>query len=206
MYVEVKTVMDPTVRTRIVKRRSEFESSPDGFVETYSPLTEAFRQRIGGAQWLLSRVTVPREVSSGIAAVCAKLRVDGVRGDIVVDRAARAFAALMGLDNVCPVIVGKVIRQCLRHRIRSAPGCDLEVLMEEAFFEAFQVKLPPNGDGGSDWVDEALQIPPAPDQNTFAASREKSLERLEGVGESFIRISLPSLGRRQTSLSNLTCS
>jgi magnesium chelatase subunit I len=96
---------------------------------------------VSGAQWLLPRVEVPESVSFNIAKVCARLRVDGIRGDIVVDRAARAFAALKGASVVDSYFVEKVLPLCLRHRVRSAPGCDAKELVLEAYREVFQPEI-----------------------------------------------------------------
>ena len=56
-----------------------------------------------------------------ITAACASLGVDGVRGDIVTARAARALAALDGLDEVGEEHVRRAAALALLHRRRRDP-------------------------------------------------------------------------------------
>ena len=49
------------------------------------------------------------------------LDVDGLRGDIVTNRAAKAFAAYNGRKEVAVDDIEKVIVLCLRHRLRKDP-------------------------------------------------------------------------------------
>jgi magnesium chelatase subunit D len=56
-----------------------------------------------------------------ITAACAKLGVDGVRGDIVSARAARALAALDGADEVAEEHVRRAAALALAHRRRRDP-------------------------------------------------------------------------------------
>jgi len=46
------------------------------------------------------------------------LDVDGLRGDIVTNRAAKAFAAFQGQSEVSVADISKIIILCLRHRLR----------------------------------------------------------------------------------------
>jgi len=46
------------------------------------------------------------------------LNVDGLRGDIVTNRAARAYCAFDGRTEVSVEDVQSVITLCLRHRLR----------------------------------------------------------------------------------------
>ncbi len=55
-----------------------------------------------------------------ISEVCSLLDVDGIRGDITVNKAAAAFAALEGRAEVTPADVQRIIALCLNHR--RAPG------------------------------------------------------------------------------------
>ena len=50
-----------------------------------------------------------------------KSDVDGLRGDIVTNRAAKAFAAYNGRSTVTVEDIENVITLCLRHRLRKDP-------------------------------------------------------------------------------------
>ncbi|KAJ1387546.1 P-loop containing nucleoside triphosphate hydrolase [Sesbania bispinosa] len=74
-----------------------------------------------------------------ISKVCAELNVDGLRGDIVTNRAAKALAALKGRDKVSAEDIATVIPNCLRHRLRKDPleSIDSGLLVIEKFYEVF---------------------------------------------------------------------
>ncbi len=53
--------------------------------------------------------------------ICSLLDVDGIRGDMVVNRAARALVAFEGRTEVTIEDVARVIALCLNHRMRKDP-------------------------------------------------------------------------------------
>merc|ERR1712087_590447 len=75
-------------------------------------------KQILAAQKRLSSVTIGAKITRKISQVCSELNVDGLRGDIVTNRAAKAFCAFDGRDTVNEDDVKKVITLCLRHRLR----------------------------------------------------------------------------------------
>lgn len=62
------------------------------------------------------RVKVPRDLQLLISDMCSRLNVDGLRGDLVINRAAKALVAFEGRDTVTQEDVGRVISACLNHR------------------------------------------------------------------------------------------
>ena len=60
-----------------------------------------------------------RDIKLKISEICSLLDVDGIRGDMVINRASRALVALEGRTEVALDDVAKVIGLCLNHR------CDL---------------------------------------------------------------------------------
>jgi magnesium chelatase subunit I len=66
-------------------------------------------------------VLIDPDLRIRISAVCGELDVDGLRGDIVTNRAARAQAALEGRTEVSDDDVARVVACCLRHRLRKDP-------------------------------------------------------------------------------------
>lgn len=51
-----------------------------------------------------------------ISEICSLLNVDGIRGDIVTNRAARALVAFEGRDVVSMDDVKRIIGVCVNHR------------------------------------------------------------------------------------------
>jgi magnesium chelatase subunit I len=52
--------------------------------------------------------------------------VDGIRGDIVTNRASKAIAAFEGRSEVAVEDIYRVIPLCLRHRLRKDPLADID--------------------------------------------------------------------------------
>jgi magnesium chelatase subunit I len=74
-----------------------------------------------------------------ISQVCGTLDVDGLRGDIVTNRAAKAYAAYNERNEVTVEDIENVITLCLRHRLRKDPlesidsGDKVQSVFEEVF-------------------------------------------------------------------------
>ncbi len=146
MHAEIRTVRDPQLRVQIVEQRSQFDAQPYDFLNQYQIQQDQLRVKLGQSQALLPAVTIDQELRLQISQVCADLDVDGLRGDIVTNRAARALAALEGQTVVTVDHIRRVIPLCLRHRLRKDPleSIDSGYKVEKAFSETFGVVL---GDG-----------------------------------------------------------
>jgi len=56
-----------------------------------------------------------------ISQICSELEIEGLRGDIVSTRAAKALAAFEGREEVTVDDIRRTITLCLRHRLRRDP-------------------------------------------------------------------------------------
>jgi magnesium chelatase subunit I len=121
MSVEVRTVRDPQLRVQVVDQRTAFDSDPDAFSISVTAGQEALQARVVEAQQRLEQVAIDDELRLSISSVCGELDVDGLRGDIVMNRAARALAAFEGRTEVSEEDVARVVSCCLRHRLRKDP-------------------------------------------------------------------------------------
>ncbi|HIK36664.1 MAG: magnesium chelatase ATPase subunit I [Geminocystis sp.] len=121
MHAEIKTVKDPQLRVQIVEQRIEFDRDPQAFIAKYQDKQEALQRRIVEAQRLLPQVHIDYELRLKISEVCAELDIDGLRGDIVTNRAAKALAAFEGRTEVTVEDIRRVMPLCLRHRLRKDP-------------------------------------------------------------------------------------
>jgi magnesium chelatase subunit I len=76
-----------------------------------------------------------------ISQVCSELDVDGLRGDIVTNRAAKALASLEGRKEVTVDDISRVIVLSLRHRLRKDPleTIDTGYKVERVFRRVFDV-------------------------------------------------------------------
>lgn len=121
MSVEVRTVRDPELRVQVVDQRTAFDSDPDAFSGAVEINQNALQQKVVEAQELLGEVNIDEDLRLRISAVCGELDVDGLRGDIVTNRAARALAAFEARSEVTEEDVARVASCCLRHRLRKDP-------------------------------------------------------------------------------------
>ena len=139
MHAEIRTVRDPETRVRVVEERSNFDQNPDVCLAENASAIDALKEKIVSAQDRLSGIKLDFELRVKISQVCGSLDVDGLRGDIVTNRAAKAYAAYNGRDEVTVDDIEKVITLCLRHRLRKDPlesidsGDKVSSVFEEVF-------------------------------------------------------------------------
>ena len=144
MHAEIHTVKEPALRVQIVEQRADFDQNPPAFLENYKPQQEALQQQIVNAQQLLPEVKIDYELRVKISEVCSELDVDGLRGDIVSNRAAKALTAYEGRTEVTVDDIHRVITLCLRHRLRKDPleSIDSGYKVAKVFSRVFGVELP----------------------------------------------------------------
>ncbi|KAL3154738.1 Bifunctional NAD(P)H-hydrate repair enzyme [Trebouxia sp. C0009 RCD-2024] len=121
MSVNVTTLLDVDMRTQMVLDKMAYEQDPDDFCYQASQEQNQLRQRLVEAAKKLKGVHMPAEVRLKISEICSLLDVDGIRGDIVTNRAAKALVAFEGREEVSMTDVEKVIGLCLNHRLRKDP-------------------------------------------------------------------------------------
>ena len=121
MHAEIRTVKEPNLRVEIVEQRAEFDGNPQEFTAKHKTEQEALREKIVQAQELLPKVNMDYDLRVKISEICSELDVDGLRGDIVTNRAAKAIAAFEGRTEVTVDDIRRVIVLCLRHRLRKDP-------------------------------------------------------------------------------------
>ena len=139
MHAEIRTVRDPELRVRIVEERSSFDQDPDISLNEHEEEQSQLREQIVNAQEILNDVALSYELRVKISQVCGSLDVDGLRGDIVTNRAAKAHAAYNGRKEVTIDDIEAIISLCLRHRLRKDPlesidsGDKVKTVFEEIF-------------------------------------------------------------------------
>ena len=141
MHAEIRTVKDPILRVKVVEERTSFDQNPELWIENYADEQSKLRENIVSAQNLLADVVIDYELRVKISEVCSKLDVDGLRGDIVTNRAAKAYAAYNGRQKVTVEDIGKIITLCLRHRLRKDPleTIDSGSKVDKVFKEIFEL-------------------------------------------------------------------
>ena len=121
MHAQIGTVKDAVLRVKIVEQRANFDESPLEFRNNYNQSQQELTKKLIQARELLKKVEIDYDFRVKISQICSELNVDGLRGDIVTNRASKALAAFEGRTEVTPQDVFRVIPLCLRHRLRKDP-------------------------------------------------------------------------------------
>ena len=142
MHAEIRTVKDPKLRVKVVEERTSFDQTPDVWLKNYEEQQQQLREKIIIAQENLVAVKISDDLRLKISEVCSQLDVDGLRGDIVTNRAAKAYAAYDGRSDVTVNDISKIITLCLRHRLRKDPleSIDSGDKVSKVFKEVFEIE------------------------------------------------------------------
>jgi magnesium chelatase subunit D len=135
MMVEVRAPQEPRLRAEIVKRRLAWEADPETFNHTWNSEQAALQQQVLRAQELLPEVTIADGLLILISELCCSQGVASLRADLVMNKAARALAALRGSTRVEPDDLSEAAMLVLPHRRRTKPfeqpGVDEEKLRQQ---------------------------------------------------------------------------
>ena len=142
MHAEIRTVKDPVLRVKVVEERTSFDLNPQEWLDKYKEEQEAVTKRITDAQKLLPGMQIDYDLRVKISEICSILDVDGLRGDIVTNRAAKAYAAYNQRTEVELDDIKTIITLCLRHRLRKDPleTIDSGDKVKQVFNEVFEIE------------------------------------------------------------------
>lgn len=121
LSVQVKTMQDTQQRTQMVLDRLAFETNPEALMARVQPQQAVLTAKITDARKRLTSVKVPYKIQLLISEICSRLEVDGLRGDIVINRACKALVAYEGRKEVTLADVERLVGVCLNHRMRKDP-------------------------------------------------------------------------------------
>jgi magnesium chelatase subunit I len=121
LSVEVRTPQDLPTRMEVIRRRDAFERDPAGFLEQWKKAQDKTRKHIVEGRTRLAKVEVPDAMLERAAKLCMALGTDGLRGELTLIRAARAFAALEGDKEVQDSHLRRIAPMVLSHRLRRNP-------------------------------------------------------------------------------------
>ena len=185
LAVDVAASTDTDERAEAVSRRLDFDRNPIAFLERWSGADVALRTRLAAT----TPAALPPELLRVVAALCASVGAEGLRADLVICRAAAAFAGYQGRDTATIQDVQRVAPLALAHRRRRAPFEDpgiaqdeLDQALSDAAGEA--PGEPPTQPDSADDTDQ----PPAP------PSEPTRIVRIEGAA----RTTKPPAGGRRT--------
>ena len=121
MHAEIGTIREPKLRVKIVEERISFDSNPQVWFDKYEQEQLVIQNRIINAHNILNEVQISKDFQLKISQICSELEIEGLRGDIVSTRAAKALAAFENRKEVSLQDIKRTITLCLRHRLRRDP-------------------------------------------------------------------------------------
>ncbi|MCS7279852.1 MAG: AAA family ATPase [Thermodesulfobacteriaceae bacterium] len=133
LCVEVKALTEKVLRKEILKRKIEFDTSPERFLEKWKPEQERLSEKIVQAKKLLPEVKVSEEIYEIIVTLTSQLSLDGHRGDIVLLKAAKAYSAFNQKGLVEKEDLTRVALFSLRHRLKRLPFEDPEAEVKKLY-------------------------------------------------------------------------
>lgn len=116
LAVEITTPQDKPTRMQISERRIAFDTDPETFLSGYREAEQKICRQILNAKEGLPRISIPETCREQVADITIEHRTEGMRADILIQKAARAHAALNSRDTVTSEDVEIVAPLVLHHR------------------------------------------------------------------------------------------
>jgi len=121
LSVEVTSPKEVETRVEVIKRRDAFDNDKTAFMLRWQAEDATIRDRILTAREALHDLKTSDAVLVDVAELCLALGSDGLRGELTLLKAARAYAAWRDDTAVGRSHVRDVAAMCLRHRLRRDP-------------------------------------------------------------------------------------
>merc|ERR1719277_1405434 len=161
MTVTVRTANAWAWRMQVLDRQTTWSTKPERLEAQFAPEDAKLKKKILEARERLNEVTMPRELSLKISKLCSKLNVDGLRGDIVCNRSARALAAFEGRTEATELDVRRIAVSTLQHRLRKnvvADGVDNTQRVVTALIQEFGEGPPAPGQVVEEPEEEVVRV------------------------------------------------
>ena len=139
LAVDVRTPTDIATRVEVIRRRDAFERDPEAFLAKWRGVEQKLRRTIVSARERLGLIPTSDAVLESAARLCCALGTDGLRGELTLIRAARAYACIAADEIVSDEHLRHVAPFVLSHRLRRNPLDDAgsTVRVERAVSEVF---------------------------------------------------------------------
>ncbi|TRX32198.1 VWA domain-containing protein [Flavobacterium sp. ZT3R18] len=121
LSVTIKTPTDKKIRMKIVNRRLDFDMDSNAFCRQFEDDEKGLSKIIASAKEQLSSIYISEEIKENIADKCISHQVEGLRADILLMKASRAYAALDNCTEVTVMHLEKVAPLVLNHRAKHFP-------------------------------------------------------------------------------------
>jgi magnesium chelatase subunit I len=105
----------------VIRRRDAYDNDHAAFMIRWQAEDAAIRDRILTARKALKELKTPDKTLHDVAELCLALGSDGLRGELTLLKAARAYAAWRDDTALSRAHVKDVAAMALRHRLRRDP-------------------------------------------------------------------------------------
>jgi magnesium chelatase subunit I len=121
LSVDVASPTDIDERVEVIKRRDAYENDNAAFMLRWQAEDAALRNEILNARETLTKLQTPESALRDVAELCIKLGSDGLRGELTLLKAARAYAAYRNDTALTRAHIREIAPLALRHRLRRDP-------------------------------------------------------------------------------------
>lgn len=121
LSVEVASPKEIETRVEVIKRRDAFENDNAAFMLRWQAEDAAIRDKILTARKTLTKLKTSEKTLTDVAELCLALGSDGLRGELTLLKAARAYAAWRDDTALTRAHLRAVAPMALRHRLRRDP-------------------------------------------------------------------------------------
>jgi magnesium chelatase subunit D len=119
LCIDVRGSADPETRVELMELRERFDNDPRGVAEQFVREEREAAESVRRARELLPAASVSRELRVFIGELCAQNNTAGHRADLIIERAAKAYACLQGRAEPTIRDAQYVARYGLIHRSRT---------------------------------------------------------------------------------------
>lgn len=117
LVVTVEGLDEPRQRRQLVAERLSYEQNPRAFCLEHKAEEDFLSRRIVSARQHLTTIDVPQEALDLVTRLALTFKVQGHRADIILLKAARAYAALMDKSRVDLIDIRRLAWLVFPHRL-----------------------------------------------------------------------------------------
>ncbi len=121
LSLDVKSPKDIESRVEVIRRRDAFDNDYATFMLRWQAEDGLIRDQILTARKALKQLKTPEKTLIDVAELCLALGSDGLRGELTLLKAARAYAAWRDDTALTRAHIRDVAAMSLRHRLRRDP-------------------------------------------------------------------------------------
>ena len=119
--VNVGSPSEISQRIEVIKRRDEFETTPQNFLQKWISKDLSIQKKIINAKNNLNNIKLDDSILAKCAEICIAVGSDGLRGELTLLRALRALCAFNGTKKPTLDDIREIAVYTLSHRLRRDP-------------------------------------------------------------------------------------